>query len=196
MEGIKRCNSCLQAKSLSEFHSCGNGKTRGKCRSCYNDESRDRYKSDVLFNVRVRDKAKRWKNRNRSKYLENQRKASKKYWDRLSEEEKKAKSLRYSQHLKDLKNTIPGYRTAFNGWKTAKQLGCVPKWAKLKELLPVYAAAASVNDTVGYVVPLKGENVCGLHVLENLCRVEKRSRSRSQNKAEVKGHEKTAKSDF
>lgn len=59
----------------------------------------------------------------------------------------------------------------------------MPPWADIRKILAVYAEARRLGLTVDHIVPLLGENVCGLHVHYNL-----RTVTRSVNSAKGNRH--------
>lgn len=57
------------------------------------------------------------------------------------------------------------------GRRRASRVRATPKWLTKEQRLQMrimYAAAAALGHHVDHIVPLKGQNVCGLHVPHNL----------------------------
>lgn len=62
----------------------------------------------------------------------------------------------------------PHIHRAKNSARRALILDRIPVWADLQAIKEVYRAAAEQGLSVDHYYPLKGENVCGLHVHQNL----------------------------
>ena len=80
-----------------------------------------------------------------------------------------------------------GYATAARAkWGAAKLRAC-PKWVDLKAIKDIYDTAAWITATTGvkhdvdHIVPLQGENVCGLHVPWNLQILNRSTNARKSN---------------
>ena len=52
--------------------------------------------------------------------------------------------------------------------RRARLLKATPSWANLGAVRQMYRNAARLGLTVDHIIPLKGKNVCGLHVENNL----------------------------
>ncbi len=65
-------------------------------------------------------------------------------------------------------------RRYIKAMERANKFGVVPKWARRDKIKTVYDKANWLESITGikyhvdHIVPLNGENVCGLHVWENL----------------------------
>ena len=57
-----------------------------------------------------------------------------------------------------------------------------PKWADKNRLKDIYIQAKKENLTVDHIIPLKGKNVSGLHVPENLQLLTKSENCRKYNR--------------
>lgn len=66
------------------------------------------------------------------------------------------------------RKATPGYVTADSVYRKLLKSGHVPRWSRFEDLLPIYQAAASCGMAVDHIVPLNGDDVCGLHVPWNL----------------------------
>ena len=79
--------------------------------------------------------------------------------------------LRVRDNLKDKCSADLVFRRAWNQWKYAKSLGRVPSWVSFsKDMLPVYRRLLGKFPelSVDHIVPLRGKDVSGLHVPNNL----------------------------
>lgn len=90
-----------------------------------------------------------------------------KEWAAKNRTKVNAKNRAWDKRNRGIKNALTyKYRAA--------QLNATPKWANLTAIQAKYQLAAMFNkhteDTwhVDHIVPLQGENVCGLHVEYNL----------------------------
>jgi len=70
-------------------------------------------------------------------------------------------------------NFNPG-RNFYNQTRYCNKLKATPKWSNLNLIKHIYELAAAVTEFTGvkhevdHIIPLKGKNVCGLHVEYNL----------------------------
>lgn len=76
-------------------------------------------------------------------------------------------------------------RCANEGKRRATKLNATPVWADLEKIKIFY-----INCPKGYhvdhIIPLRGKNVCGLHVLENLQYLKAIDNIKKSNKFEIK----------
>lgn len=78
----------------------------------------------------------------------------------------------YEPTKRCLKHTAS--RSRQSGQRRAAKLCAMPAWADSKAIQEVYAKArriereTGVKQHVDHIVPLRGANVCGLHIVENL----------------------------
>lgn len=62
----------------------------------------------------------------------------------------------------------PHRKVARTAARRARKIQATPKWADLKAIDAIYAEARRLGLSVDHIVPLRGKNVCGLHVPWNL----------------------------
>ena len=96
--------------------------------------------------------------RSRSFYLKEYRKNNRKSW-------KKASKKAISKYIKTSKGKAT--RAAYEAARRARLKHALPSWANLNKIKEFYSNCPKGFE-VDHIIPIKGENVCGLHVLENL----------------------------
>lgn len=81
-----------------------------------------------------------------------------------------------------------GIRAANNAKRHATKLNATPSWANLEQIKRIYAACAKITERTGiehhvdHIIPLQGENVCGLHVENNLAIIPAKMNLQKSNK--------------
>lgn len=68
----------------------------------------------------------------------------------------------------ELESANHGKNTAYAAKHRAKRLNAIPAWADLTAIERLYVEAAIAGMHVDHIYPLRGKNVCGLHVVNNL----------------------------
>ena len=136
---------------------------------------------------KVSSAIKKWNSENKEKMLE----AAKRHYEKIknSEEFKKLNSSKTREWAR--KN--PDKVLEQSARKRATKLKRVPCWltdADFKEIKQIYLTAKEQSDKEGkkyhvdHIVPLQGENVCGLHVPWNLQILEASENIKKGNKHE------------
>ena len=126
------------------------------------------------------------KNKARAKewYEENKQQAlkSRKKWREANKKKMKGYAKRWAEENKDHKNELSKVWKKENKEKVlantrkrqAAKLNATPAWADKVAIEYVYYAAKVIERVYGtkwhvdHIIPLKGKNVCGLHVENNL----------------------------
>ena len=145
----KVCTKCKVEKTLSEFYAHKKGKfgRRASCKVCYNKQV-DSWKSENQGKVKSYTQA--WRDENKGKYN-----SSHSSWCSLN---------------RDKRN----HREAM---RRARKMQATPPWLNdghKEEIQLTYSLAKECELLTGdqyhvdHIVPLQGENVCGLHVPWNL----------------------------
>lgn len=190
----KKCFSCTQFKDLSFFTK--DSKARDGlcyyCKDCRKEQKREYYlrnKKDVInkqkryiaTNIdKVKGRRKAYREKNKEKLKEQQRHI---YNENRKQRLEYAKA-RYQENKEIIKARVKNY-TVKNRDKTnavkakyrASKYNATPKWLTkqhLEEIKFFYKEAKKLTDATGelyqvdHIVPLQGNEVCGLHVPWNL----------------------------
>ena len=145
----KVCTRCKEDKPLSKFHSHKKGKfgKRSKCKVCYN-------KDVQTWRDKNPDKVHQYtmtsRNRNRERY-----RATYNKWQSQNRDRKNANEA--SRRASKLK--------ASPSWLSKEQKDDIKAMYSLAKKFKVMCG---IEYHVDHIVPLKGENICGLHVAWNL----------------------------
>jgi hypothetical protein len=142
---VKHCCSCQERKPLADFHrSKRHGGLSPRCKPC-----------GIAY-------AKNW-------YVEN--KDRKRAYDALRRLEKRHLYRAASKRWRD---SNAGLKNADTQTRRAVLRGAMPRWANKFFISEIYDLAALRTKLTGFrwvvdhVIPLRGRNVCGLHVETNL----------------------------
>ena len=160
MEQTKVCTKCGIEKPLSGFNKFkrGNFGVRSECKEC-----RKKYRQENREAISEYNK----------KYQEENREAISEYYRKYQEENREA-TLEYARKYRQ-KN--PHKMRAKEAKRRATKLQATPKWLteeQNKAIQEVYTHARECEMLTGdeyhvdHIVPLQGENICGLHVPWNL----------------------------
>ena len=176
---MKRCSKCNVDKPLNVFSKCAANKDglHRWCKECSKAAKKEWYEKNAEAE---KAKAMQYHYKN---YEKNKDRIIKKVieWQQNNKEKYAAKSKRCHEKTKHIK-------FAWQALARAAKRNAVPKWIneELKqEIQKFYIEARSktketgINYEVDHIVPLMGENVCGLHVPWNL-RVITRYENRSK----------------
>ena len=156
----KVCSTCKEEKPLSAFHKdrCRKDGLRFECKSCKNKKSKKHYQEnrDVIL-----ERKKEYRQENRDAVLESARK--------------------YRQENPDVAKTWrkanPEKTIAYKASRRARKKQAQPPWLTeehINQIIDKYKNSKHMKKLTGiehhvdHIVPLKGENVCGLHVPWNL----------------------------
>ena len=161
---MRTCIKCCLEKDLDQFYKSSRNMSgfEGKCKACKSLYRKAQYQKN---RTQERAKNEAWKAANPERYAE------------ICREHYRANKERYNaysrQHYRENK---PLYRAKDAKYRAAK-LNATPPWLTEKQLLDmqrIYTACSNVTERtqkphhVDHIVPLQGENVCGLHVPWNL----------------------------
>jgi len=163
---MKYCSNCATTKPLTDFYTNKNKKDGLHC-----------------FCKECSKKAKQqWKENNKNKVRDYDRK-----WQEQNKDKKSANYKRWQQNNRGTVN-------AYNSKRRADEKTATPSWADLDKIKSLYNVAhyfdwisgGFVKHHVDHIVPLRGKNVCGLHVEHNLQILIDKDNLRKSNNYECK----------
>lgn len=178
MNNTKTCSCCNVEKSLTEFHKYSKSKDGHKniCKHCRVESSKSyHYRNQAT----ILQKSKAYRDQPHRKELsvvyqkvyreENSEtlKINKKVWYEKTKERTKPQRSEYKKNNRAWFNQLNAERRAMH--KSATAL-----WGDKKVIREIYELAKMCSDTSGiphhvdHIIPIKGKNVCGLHVENNL----------------------------
>lgn len=161
---LKCCSKCLKEKPLEAFYKKAQSKDgrQSSCKDC-NKEPSARYFQENK--VRLQAKHKEYVEANRTKIKLYKREYDTQHKVRVNTQ----KALWKKKNL--------SYYAAASAKRKSSKLHATPPWVgteHLKRIESIYKACRNVTERSGkvhhvdHIVPLQGENVCGLHVWWNL----------------------------
>ena len=132
--------------------------------------------------AKQREARKAWKARNAEKYTEaeNARRRAKYAVDEAYAQKQRDRATatyraapektktRNKAYVAANRSAVTTYFREYNWVKRRRLSRATPAWADLGAIREFYRATRAVGMEVDHVVPLAGEHVCGLHVLNNL----------------------------
>lgn len=154
--------------SLRNVQSCN-------CLECWREDSKNTREHNP---EEFKRKKKEDYYKNRDKYLSYWRENREENWEEIYKTRKNDEQ--YKEYMKSylqvyFKRDGPrAKQLARTRARKLKQKNATPKWADLKSIQDVYLECASITKTTGiihhvdHIVPINGDDVCGLHVHYNL----------------------------
>jgi len=194
---MRACVVCKRRKSLESFgFSHIHPKRRNKsCKNCI--------QKGTIWNQRHKSKRniiqKHYFSRNKDRILSAQRSMYDKYRNRerlrskqyriLHKQERQVKQKKYYRQYHELcklrvkswANRNPGKVRAITRKHQASRDHRIPAWANLKAISMFYKNCPK-GMVVDHIIPLKGQQISGLHILSNLQYLTPRENSRKSNK--------------
>lgn len=180
---MKKCCKCKETLPFSSF---GRNKTKKDgyqtaCKECKRDYSKERYARDPQKHIQ---QCKEWAKRNpevrkkiAKKYYDNNREvcvARSVQWRRDNPEWAKAADKKYGKKWREANRDICNASLARY---RARKLKATPEWLtqdQKEDIQSMYTLTKKFEGIFGltyhvdHIIPLQGENVCGLHVPWNL----------------------------
>lgn len=152
-QDVKLCNRCHAKKPLSEFSTQGPKKLQPRCKPCnaaYAKELRLKKPQTEEQKEAARERSRLWRQKNPDWAAKQKIDWAKKYPDRRAAGRAK---YEYSKVMATPK------------WLTKSQLEDIQKMYWLRD--DIKAVTGELYQ-VDHIVPIKGKNICGLHVPWNL----------------------------
>jgi len=147
---MKTCTKCKETKEYLEFHK--------------NARSPDGYKAECA--ICSRERKNKWRKKNA--------KVERQKWKKWKSENKEHRDAYQKEYIANHQKEKSDYWNSKNAKYRASKLKATPAWANKEAIDFVYYAAKVIEEVYGtkwhvdHIVPLKGKNVCGLHVHNNL----------------------------
>lgn len=177
-----RCNSCaLKEKRRSQGILPRNKNfDKKQYKAAWYQKNKQRIKDKLLQKYPPKEKTKKskeeirkrqdnWNKNNKDRVL-----ASKRKYAKNNQELCKQSSKRWKQQNKGIVNYHTNKRRARTKLQT-------PKWANQELIKEIYKNCPEGYD-VDHIIPLQGENVCGLHVEYNLQHLSRKENQQKSNK--------------
>lgn len=170
---MKQCCICGERKTFDEFVKCSKEKDglSGRCKPCHRAKTRP-YEARREYTQAQRERKKQYlaeytaAHANDSGWKERRREANAK-WRANNKDRVAAANAQWKRE--NSAKVLASTRKR----QTAKQRAC-PSWADTKHIEMFYIGAKFVESLFGvkhhvdHIVPLRGKNVCGLHIPVNL----------------------------
>ncbi len=176
---MKECRVCGDVKPVTEFSKRARSKDglQADCKACCTAYLKE-------YSKRNRDKI---NERNRKRYAKNAEKERQRsaQWRKDNPEKRKEVTANYRNQNREKCNKAtqkwakanPDKRNVYDAKRRAAKLNATPSWLTnkhWKEIKKIYglrsicSLATQIDYHVDHIVPLRGTNVCGLHVPWNL----------------------------
>lgn len=197
---MKQCTKCKVKKPLSEFHKKSKAKSglNPRCKVCVGEDTKKYYNSN---RDKILKKSNEYRTNNRDKINKKKREYSKYKWENnlWSDEYKEKRRIqakkwrennpdRVKKYNKNYKSNNKDISCKINADRRAKKLKATLSGKYSEELKTFYKDIKNIQWLseekleVDHIIPLKGDNVCGLHVPWNLQVLTKSQNSSKTNK--------------
>jgi hypothetical protein len=171
---MKICSKCNVSKTENDFAKNGKNGLHSACKQCACNAAKLWRETNPEI-AKERDRVKHEKHR--IKRLSKMREYNLQNADKRAEIERQ----RYILESEKIKTRNAAYRyknpalvQAWNNGRRATERRATPEWVDYRSIAKIYELAANLTFETGekhhvdHIVPLKGKNVCGLHVPHNL----------------------------
>lgn len=187
---FKNCIKCKKELEISNFYRCGKY-YQSSCKLCFNENKKNyislnkelNKKHQKTYREKNKEKIKKYRNEYVLKNYEKVKEAKKNYI--LNNKEKYKEIVR---KYKCLNKEKVAYHSIYG---KAQRLKRIPKWLnkddkwiikEIYDLSRLRTKMLSFKWNVDHIVPLRGKNVSGLHVPENLRVIPELENLRKNNK--------------
>lgn len=160
---MKKCIKCLETKPLTKEYfnisKVNKDGFRSECRICQKKYLKDYY------------------NKNRKRLLKKNLEYQKKNKESVNNKKKKwavRNKDKVKKAQKDYHKKNPHKKAEWEAKRRCCKIKATPKWSELDKISILYEKAQWLSSITGltyhvdHIIPLQGENVCGLHVWSNL----------------------------
>lgn len=176
---MKTCTTCKETKTVESYHKDKNRKS-GRfpiCKSCRVKKGKDQY---AKHRERILIRTKTYYQINRERLNEKKKEYYRKNIDWFKEHGRKyhqANSEVIKEKVRKWRKENPEKRAAHEAKRRSQKLKATPHWLteyqhkqiELKYWISQFLADyTGIQHHVDHIHPLQGENICGLHVPENL----------------------------
>lgn len=188
----KKCSKCGEFKCIDKFYFIkSKNKYNAACKDCLNYYRRKKGLTESQRQSNIKRSREYYKN-NKKELLKKQKIYSSKNKDKISKNNKRyykdnsenIKNYRKTYYQKNKEKELLRIKEYSNRNKAKcnaikrkydySKLNATPKWADIQKIETVYEKVKWLEKLTGlryhvdHIIPLQGENVCGLHVWENL----------------------------
>lgn len=194
MSEVKQCTKCKEVKALNEFHKHKNspGGLHNHCKTCklkysnkYYQDNSEYFKAHAKKHraenpEKCKENLKIWKEKNKEhvkQYGKQYRESNLEYYKNKKAEYYKNNCNKEKEYAKNwVKNNLDKANAA-SARRRARKIRATPPWLNKEQQAEInkyykqakqLEKASGVKYHVDHIVPLKGKNVCGLHVPWNL----------------------------
>lgn len=169
----KVCTKCLESKDVSFFNrnALGKYKVASRCKLCektIRNKDKDRENARIYYlanREKIKSNTKQWKLQNQHKLQ-----TSKKLHYLNNSEKYKENARNWESNNKDKHKFLAYFYCAT---RRSSQKTATPSWADIEKIKHIYFDAAQMRGNgldveVDHIIPLIHNDVCGLHVHNNL----------------------------
>jgi hypothetical protein len=172
---MKACIKCNESKDYTDFYPSKRNSEgfENSCKTCKSKYRKAQYLKNREKELAINSE---WRTKNKNRYDEICRD-----WYRDNREYHNSLTRKYYRENK-------GIFRARDAKRRASLLQATPSWADLEQIKRIYTLCSKVSEKTGvthhvdHIIPLKGKNVCGLHVETNLCILPARMNLEKSNK--------------
>ena len=171
---MKACTTCGIEKPESDFHKNGKMGRHTSCKKC----SCEKRKLWRLANPELAKERDRLKH---EKHSEKRKAKMREYHANNADKRSEVERKRYERNKEKIKAKNYAYRKenrhlvmAWNNGRRAAEKRATPIWADYEKIAEFYKQSIVLTEQTGkeyhvdHIIPLRGKNVCGLHVENNL----------------------------